>query len=799
MKRVLAAFAIIAALLVSPALAADNIRSSAQPLLTSVNNGDIHYDFMANETVMGVEITGLTASGATLTIEGSTDGRRVGDAAKVWFSTVAIPFTCPSPSTFTTVAADGPFKIDISGLTNLRFRVSSVGTGTALVSVNGIPASTLGSCGGTGGGGGGGSVNIHDSAGNNLTSTGGALNVAGTFSATLGGFTASSSGARMTPFTVQVTDSSQILPTGAVSVVSNVGTTNPMYCNVNGMTATVADQLISPFSWFAFTIPATITTLHCIATGGTTTANAVGGAGLPTGASGGGGGGGGNVTIVGPLGTQSIAASVAITPATSSLFPISAASLPLPTGAATAANQEVTLAGTSATSAQGIQGVTNGVPIATQSGPDVATNTSVTAQDAGTTCVSTPPPAQTQCTGTATSGSFATAAIAGQQGAAAVASLTSGTVATVSFNSEFSWDGGATWYGRGLFLDSNPAPIWKNGVGNNVFSGSISVPPGATNWRVRAATLTGTSPNINIKLILSHSNSGTYVYNLPTAAAGISSVAAVNTQFIAGGIPFDTNAKQLAGSTLAGPTATGVAPSGGALVQNVNAAITSGTVTASFSQFAPNGNYATLTVGASSTRVALPTGTTVAVYNTGSNAAFVQFGSGSVIATATNDQIAPGGFNCFAVGSNVDIAAIETTGATTLNISGGAGGCAGSGGGGGGSSGNVFQANLFSTTGNGGTAATTQIFGPSGSLTIYLVNYSFQGQASTGTFQLVAGTGSNCASSQVALTPVWDMSTNPTGGEGPLGVLNASAPGAEVCAKTTGSNTITWRVGAVQQ
>ena len=45
--------------------------------------------------------------------------------------------------------------------------------------------------------------------------------------------------------------------------------------------------------------------------------------------------------------------------------PVSAASLPLPSGAATAANQEVTAAGTSASSAQGVQGVTNGVPMPT--------------------------------------------------------------------------------------------------------------------------------------------------------------------------------------------------------------------------------------------------------------------------------------------------------------------------------------------------------------------------------------------------------------------------------------------------
>lgn len=304
MKRVLAAFAAIAlaTAVMAEARAADNIKFSAQPLNTSVNNGTLTVDLMANETLMGAEITGLTASGATLTIEGSTDGRKNSDPAKVWFATVGIPFTCPSPATFSTVSADGPFKLDISGLTNLRFRVSGVGTGTALISVNGIPASTLGSCGGTGGGAGGGNVNIHDAAGNNLTSTGGALNVAGTFSATLGGFTPSAAGARMTPITVQLTDTSQTLPTGAVTIVDNTDTTNPIFCNVNGVAATAADKKIPSNSWFAFTIPGGITTLHCIATGAPVVANGVGGAGLPTGAGGGGGSGSGTFTWPGTAG-----------------------------------------------------------------------------------------------------------------------------------------------------------------------------------------------------------------------------------------------------------------------------------------------------------------------------------------------------------------------------------------------------------------------------------------------------------------------------------------------------------------
>jgi hypothetical protein len=113
--------------------------------------------------------------------------------------------------------------------------------------------------------------------------TGGALCVNASVSASVGGFTPSSSGARMTPITVTTSDSSGTLPTGAVVIVADVGA-NPMYCNVNGVAATTSDQLITAGGgWFAFTIPATITTLHCIATGGSTTADGVGGSGLATG------------------------------------------------------------------------------------------------------------------------------------------------------------------------------------------------------------------------------------------------------------------------------------------------------------------------------------------------------------------------------------------------------------------------------------------------------------------------------------------------------------------------------------
>jgi hypothetical protein len=125
------------------------------------------------------------------------------------------------------------------------------------------------------------------------------LPISGSFSATLSPFTPSASGARGTPVTVTTVDSSGPLPTGTSVVVTNSGA-NPMYCNVNGIAATTSDQLITAGGgWFNFGVPSGSTTLHCIATGGSTIANTVGGSGLGAGTGGGssGGGGGGNVNV----------------------------------------------------------------------------------------------------------------------------------------------------------------------------------------------------------------------------------------------------------------------------------------------------------------------------------------------------------------------------------------------------------------------------------------------------------------------------------------------------------------------
>jgi hypothetical protein len=107
-----------------------------------------------------------------------------------------------------------------------------------------------------------------------------------------------------------------------------------------------------------------------------------------------------------------------------------------------------------------------------------------------------------------------------------------------------------------------------------------------------------------------------------------------------------------------------------------------GTFSATLSGFAPTPAYSQLTVGPSSARVALPSGTVVVVYNTGSAAAYVTLGNSSVTATTSGDVIQPSSWMAFTVGANTYLAAIETAGATTLNLSGGSGLPTGAGGGG---------------------------------------------------------------------------------------------------------------------
>jgi hypothetical protein len=136
-----------------------------------------------------------------------------------------------------------------------------------------------------------------------------------------------------------------------------------------------------------------------------------------------------------------------------------------------------------------------------------------------------------------------------------------------------------------------------------------------------------------------------------------------------------------------------IQPGVGPLFTPANPGKISGSFSASLSGFQPTPSYASLSVGATSARVALPGGTVVVVYNTGSNAAYVTLGGAGVTAITSDDFVPAGGWMAFAVGSNAYLAAIETAGGTTLNLSGGSGlptgACCAAGGGASGSNASV--------------------------------------------------------------------------------------------------------------
>ena len=323
--------------------------------------------------------------------------------------------------------------------------------------------------------------------------------------------------------------------------------------------------------------------------------------------------------------------------------------------------------------------------------PDPSPTTgNITILDSGTTCTVTAL-SQTDCTGAPTAGSAVTATVnsAGYIGVNAGA-ITGGT-ATISLSIEVSQDN-INWFQRGVFLDSNPAPIWKNNLSSTPFTG-VAPGGGVSFWRIRAQTftvLTG-SPSIAITIRQGQASNFTYIGNLPNAANGNTSVSSLNIQGGGGSaLAVGVNAQQQAGLTLAAPTAPGV-PATSGLVPTVN--FPPGGVTASIAGFAPNGNVnAQATIGATSTAAtALPAGATVLFQDTGGNPLSFRIGSISVAAATTNDITLQAGQGCaISVGAFVDYTAISPLG-TTLNVAGGSGlgacptgGGGGSGGGGGG-------------------------------------------------------------------------------------------------------------------
>lgn len=144
MKHRLRALLAVALLALTPAacglteaaFAEQGVKATGGTIASGTANAAYTIRFDNGESVCGVSLTGLTTSGATLTIEGSFD------QGATWTATPATPLATAG-STFTTVAADGQFRVDVAAFTNLRFRVSSTGSGAIGIAYSAIPGTGL--------------------------------------------------------------------------------------------------------------------------------------------------------------------------------------------------------------------------------------------------------------------------------------------------------------------------------------------------------------------------------------------------------------------------------------------------------------------------------------------------------------------------------------------------------------------------------------------------------------------------------------------------------------------------------
>jgi hypothetical protein len=105
----------------------------------SINSATANATYVVNlangEGIVGFEVAGLTASGATLTIEA-----QIGSASP-WNPTNG--FASSTGTVFTTLTTDQGFRVNVGGRTAIRLRVSSTGIGTIAVASSAASVSDL--------------------------------------------------------------------------------------------------------------------------------------------------------------------------------------------------------------------------------------------------------------------------------------------------------------------------------------------------------------------------------------------------------------------------------------------------------------------------------------------------------------------------------------------------------------------------------------------------------------------------------------------------------------------------------
>lgn len=119
---------------------------------------------------------------------------------------------------------------------------------------------------------------------------------------------------------------------------------------------------------------------------------------------------------------------------------------------------------------------------------------------------------------------------------------------------------------------------------------------------------------------------------------------------------------------------------------------------------------------------------------------------------------------------------------------------------GGGAASNVTQATA-SVPWSASSSTTTQLVAASGTTTIYVTSFDgiTDGSASTnGTFQVVQGTGTNCGTSQTALSPAWNFQAGNGIQKGSIGPIWVAIAGNAICLKTTTANLVEGSVAWAQ-
>jgi hypothetical protein len=533
--------------------------------------------------------------------------------------------------------------------------------------------------------------------------------VSGAFSASLSGFAPTPSYSFQS---VTTASAAYPLPVGAGAVFYNTGS-NPITVKLGGSSVSVAAgqaDVIQPNSWMGFTVGSS-TSYAVVGNGGSSTVVVSGGAGLPTGGAGGGSTGAGGTVTQGSNGSAAAAwysqlvqggslvgasNGLHVQPASGSTFAVSGSlgrSWSLTAGsdsvsAVIAGTPTVSVTGTpgvAVTSEVGAGATSFAVPSTTQfAGMNVGG--ALTGMTGTTNGLKVDGSAVTQPVSigalpalSAGSNTIGAVTISGTPNIAVTSEVgvgaTSSAVPTTAHYAGMSVGGALT----GLTGTANGLKVDGSAVTQPV-SGSVSVSGSLPAFATTPTFNLGTAPSLAVTQSGAWSTGRTW-----SLASGSDSIAV--SQPTASAL----------NATIVGVGAAG-APSGGVVsmqgVAGGQPVPITGTVSASIGGFAPTPAYATpLSVSTTSSRVAAPTGTVAVVYNVGSTDAYVTVGGSSVTAATSGDVVKAGGWMAFTLGSNTYIAAITSSGTTTLNISGGAGIATGSGGSSSGGAGTVAQGN----------------------------------------------------------------------------------------------------------